>query len=245
MKQLKFLSSAAIVMLMLFSCNSGSTEKTDTTTTDSTATTVTDTTTQKPPEASAAPAMTMLIKHRVANFAKWMPAYEGHDSTRVAYGLHNFVVSRGTKDSNMVMIALHMDDTAKAKQFTMLPGLKAAMQKGGVLGAPTFMYTTSQWHDNSTDTSTNRVMIIQTVKDYDAWKKVFDGHKQARLDAGLTDRAVSQAVGDPHKVFVVLVVSDMKKAEDFAKSKDLKDKMAEGGVEGAPDVFFYHVVKQW
>ena len=244
MKQLKFLSSAAIVMFMLFSCNSGGNEKTDTTSTDS-ATTVTDTTVQKQPEAPAAPVMTMLIKHRVASFAKWMPAYEGHDSTRVAYGLHNFVVSRGIKDSNMVMVALHMDDTAKAKQFAMLPGLKAAMQKGGVMGNPAFMYTISQWRDNSTDTSANRVMIIQTVKDYDAWKKVFDGHKQARVDAGLTDRAVSQAVGDPHKVFVVLVVSDMKKAEDFAKSKDLKDKMAEGGMVGAPDIFFYHVAKQW
>jgi hypothetical protein len=27
-------------------------------------------------------------------------------------------------------------------------------------------------------------------------------------------------------------------------SKDLKDKMAEAGVVGPPDVFFYHVAKQ-
>jgi len=28
-------------------------------------------------------------------------------------------------------------------------------------------------------------------------------------------------------------------------SKDLKDKMKEAGVVGAPDVFMYHVVKQY
>lgn len=244
MKQFKFLSSTAIVMLMLFSCNSGSNEKT--TSTDSiTAATVTDTTKQMQPEKPAMPAMTLLVRHKVANFNKWMTAYEGHDSARVAYGLHNFVVGRSIKDSNMVMVALHMDDTAKAREFTMLPDLKAAMKKAGVLGTPTFMYAVNRWHDNSTDASTTRVLVNQKVKDYDAWKKVFDSHKQARMDAGLTDRAVSQFINDPHMVSVVLVVNDMKKAEDFMHSKDLKDKMAEAGVEGTPDIFFYRVVKQW
>lgn len=243
MKQFKFLSSTAIVMLMLFSCNSGSNEKT--TSTDSTATTVTDTTKQMQAEKPAMPSMTLLVKHKVANFDKWMTAYEGHDSTRVAYGLHNFVVGRSIKDSNLVLVALHMDDTAKAREFTMLPDLKAAMKKGGVTGAPTFTYVVNRWHDSTTDASTTRVIVNQKVKDYDAWKKVFDSHKQARMDAGLTDRAVGQFIGDPHMVSVVLVVNDMKKAEDFMHSKDLKDKMTEAGVEGAPDIFFYRVVKQW
>jgi hypothetical protein len=246
MKQLKFLSSAAIVMLILFSCNSGSDQKTTDTTTDSTKTDTTTTAiTETKPEIPATPRMTMLIKHKVANFDKWFPAYEGHDSARVSHGLHDFVVSRGIKDSNMVMIALHMDDTAQAREFSMLPDLKAVMKKAGVVGAPKFMYTVSQWYDSTTSSSTTRVMIIQKVKDWDAWKKAFDSHKQARMDAGLTDRAVSQAVGDPHMVSVVLAVSDMKKAEDFVKSKDLKDKMTEAGVEGAPDIFFYRVVKQY
>lgn len=242
MKQLKLLSSAAIALLMLFSCNSGNDEKT-------TATTKTDTTvtatTEKPPETPARPALTMLIKHKVSNFAKWFPAYESHDSVRLSYGLHNFVVARGIKDSNMVMVALRMDDTAKAKQFATNPSLKTAMQKGGVVGAPTFYYTENKWHDSTTDQSTTRVIIFHKVKDWEAWKKSFDGHKQARIDGGLTDRAISTFVDDPHMVSVVLVVNDMKKAQDFMNSKDLKDKMNEAGVEGAPDIFFYHVIKEY
>lgn len=244
MKQFKLLSSAAIATLILFSCNSGSTEKTDTTSTDSTTATV-DSTTQMQPPAPATPALTMLMRHKVANFNKWLPVYEADDSARMSYGLHNFVVGRGINDPNMVLIALHMDDTARAKQFSMLPSLKATMKKAGVIGAPSVWYAENQWHDTTTDTTTTRVIIDQKVKDWDAWKKAFDGHKQARMDAGLIDRAVSYAVGDPHKVSVVLVVTDMKKAQEFMHSKDLKDKMTEAGVEGAPDIFFYHVFKQW
>ncbi len=241
MKRLNFLPSAVIVMLTLFSCNSGSDGKTTETTTDTTTTA----TTEKQPETPAAPRMTLLIKHKVANFNKWLPAYESHDSTRLAHGLHNYVVGRSIKDSNMVLVALHMDDTAKAREFSMMPDLKAAMQKGGVLGAPKFTFAESRWYDSTTNSSTSRVIITQKVKDWDAWKKAFDSHKQARMDAGLTDRGINQAIDDPHMVSVVLVVNDMKKAEAFMSSKDLKDKMTEAGVEGAPDIFFYHVVKQY
>lgn len=239
MKQLKIFSVGAVALLMLFSsCNSDE-KTTDTTTTG------TDTTTQqKPPDTKQVSAYVLLVKHKVANFDKWMPAYEGHDSARLAYGLHNFTVSRGIKDSNMVMVALRIDDTAKAKEFAMLPDLKTAMQKGGVMGTPTFLYMESVWRD-TTQTAPTRVMINAKVKDFDAWKKSFDSHKDKRMEAGLGDRVVSHAVGDPHFVSVVLTISDMPKAEAFFNSQELKDRMKEGGVEGKPDVFFYRAVKQY
>ncbi len=245
MKQFKFLSSAAIIMLMLFSCNSGSNDSTTTTSTDSTMKDSTVAVTPPPPATPAPPAMTMLIKQKVANFAKWFPGYEAHDSARVASGLHNFVVGRGIKDSNIVMVALHVDDTAKAKQFAMSPGLMEVMKKAGVIGKPTFFYTINRFHDSTTDASTERAIINFKVKDYDAWKKVFDGDKQDRMNAGITDRAISQFIGDPRMVSLVVAISDMKKAGDFMNTKELKHRMDSAGVVGAPDVFFYHVVKQY
>src|SRR5205814_3185 len=158
-KQFKFLSLAAIVMLMLFSCNSGGNESTTTSSTDSTMKDST-TTTEAPPATPAAPAMAMIIKQKVANFAKWFPVYEGHDSARAPNGLHNFVVGRGiNKDSNTVLVALHMDDTVKAKQFGMSPGLMDAMKKGGVIGKPTISYDVSKFQDNTTDASTERALL--------------------------------------------------------------------------------------
>src|ERR1019366_7221957 len=120
MKQLKFLSAITLVAGSLFfsSCNSNG-KKTDneTVSTDTTAAAVNKT---EPP---AKPGNLLIVKHKVANFAKWETAYESHDSTRLAYGLHNYIVARGLKDSNMVMVVLKMDDTTKAKQFAALPDL--------------------------------------------------------------------------------------------------------------------------
>ena len=155
------------------------------------------------------------------------------------------MVGRGIKDSNTVVVALHVDDTTKAKQFAMAPALKERMQKAGVTGPTTFLYVINRWHDSTTDAANDRVIINQHVKDYDAWEKVFDSHLQARKDAGMTDRAVSQSIDDPNFVSVVFAISDMKKATDFMNSKDLKDKMKDAGVVGPPDVFMYHVVKQY
>ena len=240
MKQFKFFSAITLVAGSLFfsSCN-GDEKKTDnvTVSTDSSAVNKTE-----PP---AKPGNLVIIKHKVANFAKWKTAYESHDSTRLAYGLHNYIVARGLKDSNMVMVVLKMDDTTKAKQFAALPDLKTAMQKGGVMGAPSFLYLDVQMLDTSSNASPTRVIVTHKVKDWDAWKKSFDSHKQTRLDAGMTDRAISYSVGDTHTVTVAFVINDMKKAEAFMASKDLKDKMAESGVTGPPDIFFYNVVQKY
>ncbi len=238
MTQFKFLSAVTLMAGSLFfsSCNGDETKTDDTTVTDTTAVTKMET--------PAKPGNILIIRHKVANFAKWKVAYDSHDSTRLAYGLHNNLVARGIKDSNMVMVVLQMDDTAKAKQFAALPDLKAAMQKGGVVGAPTFRYIDMQFRDTSNSEPT-RVIVTHKVKDWDAWKKSFDSHKQTRVDAGLTDRAIGYAAGDPTTVTVAFIIHDMQKAEAFMASKDLKDKMAEAGVVGPPDIFFYKVVQQY
>lgn len=241
MKHLHFLAPMVIGVSMttlLFSCNSGEEKKADEPAADTTAV--------KAPEPAAPvkPANIMIIIHKVANFAKWMPGFEAHDSVRQAYGLHNNLVARGTKDSNMVMVVSRMDDAAKAKEFAALPNLKEVMKKVGVIGAPTISYVDMQMLD-TTANGVSRVLITHQVKDWDAWKKVFDADKPNRIAAGLTDRALGYSVGDNHSVTMALVISDMKKAEDFSKSPDLKKKMEDGGVQGPPTFFYYTVIKKY
>lgn len=240
MKQFKFLSliSMAAFSFFISSCNSNENKTNDTTAT-------TDTATAKQTNTVAAPRYTLIVRHKVADFAKWKAAYEGHDSTRVAYGLHNYLIARGTKDSNLVMVALRADDTAKANQFGALPSLRAAMQKGGVIGKPTIYFMDVQMIDSSTDGVNTRVMVTHKVKDWDTWKKTFDSTKQSRMDAGLTDRVVAYGVGDKNMVTVVFAISDMAKAEAFMNSKDLKDKMMQAGVVSQPDIYFYNVVQRY
>ena len=243
MKQFKFFTAACFAVGMSFafaSCNQGEEKKAEEKPADTTAVKA-----PEPPATPVKPANLMIVMHKVANFAKWLPGYEAHDSVRQAYGLHSYIIARGTKDTNMVMVVVRMDDAAKAKEFGALPSLKDAMKKGGVIGAPTMSLLDMQMLDASEASTPNRVLVTHKVKDWDTWKKAFDSHKQTRMDAGLIDRALGYSIGDNHSVTISFVVTDMKKAEDFSKSEDLKKKMQEAGVEGPPTFFYYTVVKKY
>lgn len=186
----------------------------------------------------------MFIKHKIANYAKWKPVYDADSNTRIANGLHDHIVARGVDDSNMVMLIFYMDDATKAKTLAADPKLKETMHKAGVTGAPEIDYVHRVFNDTSATVQVARVMIKHKVKDWDAWKKVFDEDKQARMDAGLSDRMVGYAVDDTHLVTIVLVANDVAKAKAFVNDKRLADKMKAGGVEGPPSIFFYHVVEK-
>jgi len=249
-KQLKFLSTLGIACVFLFSSCGGNEEKTteNTTATDSTATTATDSTAAAPaPTASinTTPENIMVIRHKVADFAKWKIAYDGHDSARLANGIHNYVIGRGVNDSNMVMVALKVDDTAKAKAFGKDPSLKAAMHKGGVIGAPTMSLNTVVYQDMSENMSSLRSMTNFTVKDWNAWKTAFDSNQQLRADNGIVTRAYGYDANDNHKVTLVTAITDTAKANAFWKSDVLKQKRAESGVVGEVKRFVYNVVQKY
>ena len=250
MKQLKFLSTLGIACVFLFSSCGGDEKKTTETevATDSTATTSADTTATPATAQSTittTPENMVVIKHKVANFAKWKPAYDGHDSVRLAYGLHNYVIARGVDDSNMVMIALKIDDITKAKAFAKDPSLKAAMHKGGVIGAPSVSFNTIVYQDTAQNMSDLRSMTTSTVKDWDAWKAAFDSGRQIRTENGLTDRAYGHDIDDNHKVTVVVAINDTAKANAFWKSDLYKQRRAAAGAVGDAKRFIYRVVQKY
>ena len=187
------------------------------------------------------------MQFKVADFAKWQSKYElkERDSIRRASGLTNYVVGRGLDDPNKVIVFLKMEDANKAKALTASKGMKDRMKEAGVTGTPTFNYLEVVMDDNSPIEQTNRLMMTHKVKDWDAWKKEFDDHKQVRMDAGLIDRALAHDINDNHQVEIVFAVTDMAKAKAFLQSKELKDKMEKAGVEGKPVPFFYNIVKMY
>ena len=136
-----------------------------------------------------------------------------------------------------------MDDANKAKELTASQGMKDRMKEAGVTGTPAFSYLEVVMDDNSQIDQTNRLMMTHKVKDWDAWKKEFDSHKQVRLDAGLIDRALGYSVDDKQQAVIVFAVTDMAKAKAFLQSADLKDKMEKAGVVGKPTSFFYNIEK--
>ena len=90
---------------------------------------------------------------------------------RLASGIHSYVIGRGLQDSNMVLVAVKVDDMAKAKAFAKDPSLKKAMQKGGVTGTPSFTFVTMTFQDTATSSSDLRSRTTFTVKDWVPGKK--------------------------------------------------------------------------
>ena len=79
----------------------------------------------------------MIIHHSVRDYAAWRPGYDAHESSRVAAGITDCRVYRNVEDTNDIVIVANVSDLAKARAWTASDDLKTAMQKAGVLGAPT------------------------------------------------------------------------------------------------------------
>lgn len=82
----------------------------------------------------------LVIHHKVADYAKWRPVFDGHKSRQEAAGLTNPRVYQALDDANDITIVFDVADVAKAKTFTSSKDLKVTMGKAGVVGKPAFTY---------------------------------------------------------------------------------------------------------
>ncbi len=83
-------------------------------------------------------------------------------------------------------------------------------------------------------------LVIHQVKDFDAWKKVFDEDQPARKEAGVVGEGVMRGADNDKLVAIYMPASDQAKLKAFLESKDLKDKMKAAGVKGKPTVYVFH-----
>ena len=231
------------MICLLASCSGGGTE--NKTSTDTTAVDTTKMVVAPKVTTITTPVNMLVVTHKVSNYAKWKVAYDAHDSARLANGIHSYVIGRGFKDSNMIMVALKVDDTVKAKAFAKDPGLKKAMQKGGVMGMPTLTLTTMLFQDTATISSDLRSRTTFMVKDWAAWQKSFEEGNQERMDNGITTRAYGHNSDNDKKVVLVTAVLDTAKAFAYYKSDMLKKRRAASGVVGEPVRFLYRVVQRY
>lgn len=247
MKQSKFLLMllGAAITSFLISCGGSEEKKSSESTTDTTATTATTTEPAPVNTIITTPTNMVIVRHKVADFAKWEVAYNADDSNRLANGLHSYVISRDDKDSNIVMVAMKADDLAKAKAFSKNPTLKKAMQQGGVKGPPTIKYYTMVFQDTAVIDSKLRTASMFKVKDWDAWKRSFDSARAVNSDIGLKARAYGYDPDDNHNVIIVAAVLDTAKAHAYWKSDMLKQRRAASGVIGTPERIVYTVVRRY
>jgi hypothetical protein len=82
------------------------------------------------------------------------------------------------------------------------------------------------------------LLVRHKITDFPRWKAGYDGHIGARKAAGLNEVYVLRNNQNSNEVFILFEASDLKKAQEFASSADLKETMAKSGVIDKPDVYF-------
>ena len=79
---------------------------------------------------------TMLIRHKVQDYAKWKPVFDEDGANRKAGGFKEGRLYRNANNPNEIVILLEADSLEKALQFAQSPALREAMQRAGVADQP-------------------------------------------------------------------------------------------------------------
>jgi hypothetical protein len=82
----------------------------------------------------------MVVHHKVADYAKWRPVFDGDKANQEAAGLTNPHVYQAAGHPNDITITFDMADITKAKAFTTSKALKATMGKAGVTSKPSISF---------------------------------------------------------------------------------------------------------
>ncbi|MFI5024125.1 MAG: cyclase [Alphaproteobacteria bacterium] len=82
----------------------------------------------------------LTIHHKVRDYSAWRTAYNGNEKSRLSAGITNGRVFRSAEDPNDVVVLQDVADLAKARTWIGSDDLKAAMQKGGVIGSPSIRF---------------------------------------------------------------------------------------------------------
>ena len=82
------------------------------------------------------------------------------------------------------------------------------------------------------------VIVTHPVKDFDAWKKVFDEFEQAQKEAGELSAIVLRHADDPNVISVLNTWTTVDAAKAFLASEEIKTGMGEAGVTAPPTFVF-------
>ena len=76
-------------------------------------------------------------------------------------------------------------------------------------------------------------LVHHRVADFDAWKQVFDSFAGTMRDGGIRSTDVWRDREDPNAVVVISVFDDPETAQAFFARADLREAMAEAGVDAS------------
>ena len=81
--------------------------------------------------------------------------------------------------------------------------------------------------------------VQHTVRDYPAWRAVYDTLEEVQRDWGVTAASVHQMACKPNTVLVLHHFVTVAQAEGFLTNREYRDAMQRAGAEGIPRVEIY------
>ena len=82
------------------------------------------------------------------------------------------------------------------------------------------------------------VLVHHPVEDYQKWRVVFDAALEFRHAGGECSCRIFRKSGDPNDLTLLFEWADLAQAHTFMESAELRGKMKEAGVRGAPEIHF-------
>lgn len=80
--------------------------------------------------------------------------------------------------------------------------------------------------------------VKHKVKDYKAWKEVFDNFRDTRKSGGEKSYSIMSEENDPNRLHVFFEWDTEDRARTFMQSTELKDAMQKAGVIEEPQIEF-------
>ena len=82
------------------------------------------------------------------------------------------------------------------------------------------------------------ILVRHTVRDYDAWRKIYDGDAERRKAGGCTGTHVFRNSNDGNEIILNLQWDSVENAQKFLTDPETPAAMASAGVIGQPDIWF-------
>ena len=176
------------------------------------------------------------ISHEIADYTSWKVGFDNHVSARQAAGITDIFVKRDINNTSSITFFAKISSLEKAKDFVSDPKLKEAMAQAGVTSAPEIAFYKSATEYQEINTSALVTTVTHSVKDFSAWKDVYDSAHELRKSAGITDHLLLKSVSDENVVTVLGTSSSAARFNEFMMNPDLKGAMQKGGVTSKPQV---------
>jgi len=82
------------------------------------------------------------------------------------------------------------------------------------------------------------LLIRHKVKDYPAWKKVFDGVIDTRRAGGEKSYQILHTINDNNNLVAIFEWDSLENAKKYTSSHELKEAMGKAGVVEQPEIYF-------